>query len=373
MTSTAKSNVFLSYSSRDNIPPNARSKGWVEYFYERLYTMLVEKGYPGLPVWRDWENLRGNDDLREKLRQALREAQLMVAVLSYNYFDQSAWCETELREFLETGSLDAGRARNLFRVFPDKLGEDRWPRDLGSFDASRGYRFFAEKANRITRYYSVGSCRYRQKYLDRMEELVNDIVDMLGPPPVPPDRRRVTLGRGPALGPPALFLTASDAETEEYALRLSEELERRRIAVSQLLPDDFRERDQLQNLLAQRLSGCRLSIHMIGQDPGPPVGGKSLAAFVLQWVRDTVTSAKRVIWIPKTVWSKFEEQGTVVPGDRAAEPADDEHGFDPMHAAFLRKLNDGGDLDDSDEFIRGEFASLWDLLEEAVKTNGGGR
>jgi hypothetical protein len=371
--SSAKSDVFLSYSNRDNIAPNARSKGWVEYFYERLYTMLVEKGYSGLPVWRDWENLRGNDDLREKLRQALREAQLMVAVLSYNYFDQSEWCEPELREFLERRSLDAGRARNLFRVFPDKLGEDRWPRGLGLFDESRGYRFFAEEANRVKRYYTAGSCRYRQKYWDRMEELVNDIVDMLGPPPVPPERRRVPLGRGAALGSPALFLTASDAETEEYALRLREELEGRRIAVSQLLPDDFRERDQLHNLLAQRLSGCRLSIHMIGQDPGPPVGEESLAAFVLQFVKDTLTSAKRVIWIPKTVWSKFEERRTEVPGGRAAEPADDEHGFDSMHAAFLRKLDDGRDLDDSDEFIRGEFASLCDLLKEALEPDGGGR
>jgi hypothetical protein len=374
MTSAAKSNVFLSYSSRDNHTPNARVKGWVQYFYEYLESMLIEKGYPGLPVWRDWDNLRGNDDLREKLRQALHEAELMVAVLSYNYFDQSAWCETELREFFRKCGGGADRARHLFRVFPDKLGEDRWPQDLGRFDASRGYWFFTEEANnRIERYYTAGRCDYRQKYRKRMVELVKDIAKMLGPPPRPSARPLVTLELDLRSGPPGLFLTASDAETEEYALRLREELERRGIAVSHLLSDDFRDRDQLQNLLSQRLSGCRLSIHMIGLDPGPPVGEMSLSRFVLHCVKDAATSARRVIWIPRTVWSKLEQQGAAASGGRTAKPADDEHCFDSAHADFLRELDKGDHLDPSDEFIRGEFETLRELVKETLEADGGRR
>ncbi|WP_285713647.1 toll/interleukin-1 receptor domain-containing protein [Erythrobacter oryzae] len=91
--------LFLSYAHADNQPARPGAIGWVEGFKQRLEQR--HRAFSGQPlrIFYDSHCLRAGDDWENRIGQALRSSQLLLAFLSPAYL-QSAWCRREWEEYL---------------------------------------------------------------------------------------------------------------------------------------------------------------------------------------------------------------------------------------------------------------------------------
>ncbi len=126
---TEKYNAFISYAWRDNEPIDHGGKGWVSTFVNRLRPLLNRK----LPreiarhgIWLDYEQMRGNDNISDKIRAKLEVSHLLVPIISNSYLD-SPWCKQELQIFIEKHDADSGR---IFPVWMEPV--ENIPNELES-------------------------------------------------------------------------------------------------------------------------------------------------------------------------------------------------------------------------------------------------
>src|SRR3954453_3443180 len=88
-----RKSVFFSYRRLDDQPPpeSPDADGFVRYLWRQLRNGLGRRGAAHAILWRDRGKIEPADDFTDKIMQALREADLFLAVLSRNYID-SPWC-----------------------------------------------------------------------------------------------------------------------------------------------------------------------------------------------------------------------------------------------------------------------------------------
>src|SRR4051812_49625428 len=101
------SGAFLSYSHLDDrTPPDAPgAKGWIDFFIEQLRYELDVLGLPEALLWRDANKIAEAERFAPKIDAGLREARLLLAVLSRNYVKRP-YC-------LHQGNRMNGRSRGL--------------------------------------------------------------------------------------------------------------------------------------------------------------------------------------------------------------------------------------------------------------------
>ncbi|QHO09963.1 uncharacterized protein DS421_14g485660 [Arachis hypogaea] len=80
-------------------------------FTDNLYTALTNKG---ITTFRDDENLRVGDRIRDTLLEAIKRSRMSIAVVCQNYVS-SAWCLDELVQIMECSNK--GTKRPVFPIF----------------------------------------------------------------------------------------------------------------------------------------------------------------------------------------------------------------------------------------------------------------
>nr|XP_029153508.1 TMV resistance protein N-like [Arachis hypogaea] len=87
-------------------------RGFTRYgFTDRLYHSLCERG---ITTFRDDENLRVGDRIRDTLLEAIERSRMSIVVLCQNYAS-SSWCLDELVQIMKCS--DKGTKRPVLPVF----------------------------------------------------------------------------------------------------------------------------------------------------------------------------------------------------------------------------------------------------------------
>jgi len=104
--------IFISYCTDDNAALAWEKQGWIDIFQDSLNKRLnVYSGRNGRPqIWFDKRRIDGNELLTYTIDAALKEAVLLVAVLSPSYVT-SEWCRMELTTFSKVNKGGALRRR----------------------------------------------------------------------------------------------------------------------------------------------------------------------------------------------------------------------------------------------------------------------
>jgi hypothetical protein len=130
-------NAFISYAWRDNETIHNSGNGWVSTFVDGLRKLLSRE----LPrkisqnnIWFDYEQMRGSDNISDKIRAKVEASRFLVPIISKSYL-QSPWCRQELKIFIEKNGRKSGR---IFPVWMDPVEEDI-PEEL---DALLKYQFW---------------------------------------------------------------------------------------------------------------------------------------------------------------------------------------------------------------------------------------
>src|SRR5436305_15056373 len=92
--------VFISYAHNDNMPLTEGQNGWISDFHYVLQVRLCQiLGESDVKIWRD-PKLDGNDVFGDTILAALREAKVLVSVVSARYVKYD-WCKREVEVFYE--------------------------------------------------------------------------------------------------------------------------------------------------------------------------------------------------------------------------------------------------------------------------------
>ena len=98
---TLMSSIFLSYARIDNDKDeHDPNQGWVEYFHSRLRLALSPKLGMRLDFWRDVQEIDKGEIWHEPIKEALRDARVLLSILSPSFLNSQNSME-ELNYFLE--------------------------------------------------------------------------------------------------------------------------------------------------------------------------------------------------------------------------------------------------------------------------------
>ena len=99
--------VFISYARADNQKPPFEDsvEGWVTFFWYQLRFELTNAGVHQAKLWLDRYEIEPAEDFTDKIEAALREARLIVPILSPNWV-QRDWCKKEVIRFCELRAND---------------------------------------------------------------------------------------------------------------------------------------------------------------------------------------------------------------------------------------------------------------------------
>jgi hypothetical protein len=333
--------VFISYSSTDDEPLYGTEEGWVTHLHRDLEGRLKQLLSRQLKVWRDDENLQGNDELTPTLIEQLRKTGVLLSIVSPPYFE-SKWCMKEFRIFCvhasQHGGLRVENKSRLFKVVKTPVERSAQPpemRDLVSFD-------FYEKTKTGSTLEYTGEYGDRKKYARKVNDLAYGIANFL----------RILSGQLKGFAPRAtVYLAETAPDMKEAREDIWRDLLQRGFAVlpdEELSPDDANFETKVKVLLGQ----SDLSIHLIGEGYGDVVKAGSTSAVAAQAglaaERCSDASFRRVIWLP--------------PGIEAS---------DPRQRDFLETLQNDSAAQHGTELLQGKIEDLKTFLNDwlAAKEN----
>jgi hypothetical protein len=86
--------IFISYARKDDGAPDLPgAQGFVTSLHNRLLEVFENRGPPKPTVFRDTQRIGQADQFEPRLGQALRDARVLVVVLSRNWLvPEREWC-----------------------------------------------------------------------------------------------------------------------------------------------------------------------------------------------------------------------------------------------------------------------------------------
>ena len=283
--------VFISYARADDSKPPFEEKveGWVKFFWEELRFELTERGVPQAKLWLDRYQIEPAEDFTQKIEEALKEARLIIPILSPNWV-QRAWCRKEVERFVELRPECVKDG-----IIPVKKLETR-EEDLPLALKNReGYKFYLmETTGEIREFYWRG-LREREAYNQIVKRIAIWIAErlMTGPPPV--------MTENVASGQVVYVATAAD-ELNDARQRIVNDLEGAgHVVLPGSLPDTAANAEaKIREALAESV----LSVHFLGESEGAKPEGsiEGLVRLQLRLARElsrTSGPVPRVLWVPK--------------------------------------------------------------------------
>ncbi|MBV8857173.1 MAG: toll/interleukin-1 receptor domain-containing protein [Acidobacteria bacterium] len=347
--------VFISYAHDDDIPRWGKDVGWVAGFIDTL-----ERQLPGhlsregsldrnnLKIWKDTRTIEGADFYDDKIKRAIGQSAVMVAVMSKSYFE-STYCADELKTFCDSGDIavefeDGKKSRLIKLILSGISGQKLDPR----ISRTDGYTFYAmdERGNE-RRFMRTVEGAQDDGYWATMELLASEVgrilTRMAGRPPATPV---------PSAGVSVYLAEVAD-DLEHVRARVKEALTQQgvRVLPELRLPPRARE---LKREVARNLAEAALSVHLLGALAGKAPDGDDLPATHIQYrlasehKREEASREplRRIVWLPPAL-------------DVASVEAQN-----PTHHQFLEGLRYEQDAESPMELIQ---KSVEELMEEIVK------
>jgi len=328
--------VFISYAHADNDPLVKGDDGYVTKFYENLTQFLTaelgRREY--FSIWRDSDELRGNDDFDARINMAFLKSAILVSISSQSYVE-SAWCRRELISFsghrhtdfeLQVGEQSTYRVFRVERLPVRELHPDIPPYFFGSM---LGYKFYEAEEGIDQPFRRTKPDDDDQRYWNAMRRIARDIAQLLRQmkkmaQPVP------VLWSGKTV-----FLADVADDLEDQRSGVKSALEQHNQVKAALAGQGLRVIPEfpvslgdpgLINSLREAIRSADMAVHLIGQLPGKAPMGETRRLVQLQWelagevAREK--SLQRVAWLAEGVEiDKLRED----------------------HRAFLRSLEDSID------------------------------
>lgn len=285
----AETDVFISYTHRDNWKLSDDRQGWIDRFHEAFVARLNSLCGREIRVWRD-DKIGGADLLTPTIATAIQGATVLVSVLSPSYFN-SEWCLRELQLFSEAAAasrgLQVGTKSRIAKVVKTPIDRKTVLGDKPELAESIGYEFYRLNPQGVPAEFDprLGPGAY-QDFLVTVNELAYGVAKLLA-----------ASGEAPPLAPIAppsgitLYLASSSYDRTADADSIRRELEQFGHAVLPAAPiehaPDFAERVRAQ------LSSCRLSIHPIGTGYGIIPEGEERSAVAIQYELAGEEAARR--------------------------------------------------------------------------------
>ncbi len=335
--------AFISYAHLDNVGLMEGTPGWVSNLHRALEIRVAQLLGKAPHIWRD-PKLAGNDMFAETLLERLARVRILVAVVSPRYL-KSEWTIRELEAFWHAaeaeGRLRVGDKASVFKVLKTPVPLERTPPSLR---ALLGYEFFNvdPTTGRVRELDQVFGADAQRDFWLRLDDLAHDIRDLLetlesgAPPPVVAvSPAGQTSTSAPAPGPPGAPGASSTqprpasapSRASVYLALATSDLRDRRDALArdlqqhgyQVLParDLPLVADDLTAAVQEDLTGCRLSIHLVGRTYGlVPEGGTQSIVELQHEIAAVRASADarfaRLIWMPDDLEVADDRQREVI-------------------------------------------------------------
>lgn len=292
---TYNGSVFISYARADDekFPFDDNALGWVSFFWKYLRWALTDNGLHQAGLWLDRYQIEPAEDFTEAIEAALKEARLIVPILSPNWVQRS-WCQRELERFCELHSHVPGTNDNIAPVYKKEPPISDIPAVLRNRE---GYRFFARISTGEVQEFYWDGLKDKQAYAHEVKRLADWIYIKLiqSPPPTPMATPRN--GR-------TLFVAAAADELRDARQRLVNDLVGAGYTV---VPSDDRLPDTLaaaEAVVRDALSAAELTVHVLGDNEGftPGGGSEPIVPLQLRLARERAVqggSQARVLWAPK--------------------------------------------------------------------------
>jgi hypothetical protein len=256
--------VFVSYAHRDDDMIGRERQGWISQFHDDLVQQIRVYLGSDARVWRDCD-IRNNDDFERKIVNRLAKTATLLPIISASFVN-SEWCQREVREFVAQadkrfGLHVDGEKKRIFKV--ERIPTDRGilPDDL---QGTTTYQFFVDGKRPLRP--SI-SDRDGEAYYARLVDLAVDVAEVMKLLAREAKRGGTQGDNAPAPPERAVYVAETTWDLQEKAAEISRDLKSRGFRV---LPDrDLPRRAQdYRQAVADLLSRCCLSIHLIGQDYG---------------------------------------------------------------------------------------------------------
>lgn len=179
MESKFTTDVFISYAHIDDATFIKGDDGWVTSFHTALQTRLGQVLGEQVNIWRDNEQLQGNDMFADKIINQFEHTAIMVSVITPRYV-KSEWCNREVDEFIRIANTNHSiRIKDKLRIF--KVLKTPVPLELqpAAIRDTLGYEFYTK--NHVTKLETELSLESetRNQYKAVLERLAWDIKGVL--------------------------------------------------------------------------------------------------------------------------------------------------------------------------------------------------
>jgi hypothetical protein len=273
------SDIFISYTHRDNAKLSDEVHGWVDRFHEALQIRLNTLWGYEAEIWRDFKT-QGNDLLTPTIEASVQNSSILISVLSPGYV-HSDWCAKELDLFCEAagkaGGLEVGTQSRIVKVIKTPVGRDA-EAVHEALAASIGYPFYRVDERGLPWEFDARSGEEaRRHFLNKVNELSYDICSTLEA--LTGKRSDRGLVAPPSGATVYLAETTSDLTSSCDQLRRELVQHGHRVLPGAPLQHSPTYADAVRDGLAQ----ARISIHPVGKSYGVVPEGYDSSVIALQY------------------------------------------------------------------------------------------
>jgi hypothetical protein len=290
--------IFISYARDDDVSPPDRpdKKGFVTFLDESVRYEFRDLGPNRPKIWRDIRRISDGDQFTPELENALKEASILVVVLSPNWM-ASKWCNRELETFAKYHDAEGIRER-IVVVSKHHIEFEQRPELL---QGQTGFEFYArnkdpEDIAGDTEFFDRGEAR-DERYWQKIKALVARLLKRK-PPPVaatyPPSGRTIYVAK------PASDMRAG------YDRIVCELCGRGHTVVPPPMEDI--PLNSAVEIIDKALSQAEISIHLVGEKAGAapedqlPMVKLQLARAAEKAGKDGTGKFHRLVWAP-SLWT----------------------------------------------------------------------
>jgi hypothetical protein len=254
---------------------------------------LVNEGVNQAEVWLDRYAIEPTEDFTERIDAALREARLIIPILSQNWVSRP-WCQKELERFGELKKQENDEGDFIVLVKKGEVPEQSIPALLRNRE---GYKFFIKEPGEDVRDFYWRGVEDETAYFDVLKRMVKWISGRMLANAQPVKPARATSGR-------SIYVAAPADELRDPWQRLVNDLRGAGYIVlpaEARLPDTAAKADEA---IRAALGCSEISIHFLGETEGmkPDGSNEGIVRRQLRLAREhasDVATFQRILWAPK--------------------------------------------------------------------------
>lgn len=328
--------VFISYARADNEqPPDKKAEGWVSFFWDQLRFELTDRGAAEAKLWLDRYEIEPSEAFTPKIKQALRQAKLLLPILSKNWI-QREWCQRELQLFVE---LHADGSERYIPVFKHQLERKLLPPFMQGNNARTGYQFFEIDPTGKTREFYWRGLKDETAYYDLVKTIAEAISDKLG------IVRPAAMASSVTATSQIVFIALAASDLRDARQRLVNDLEKNGIKVVPEVDTPLDTAEAFESMIREGLSQATFAVHLLGDNLGITPEGATEPIVQLQLRLAREMPYQRILWVPR--WHR-------------TETGDKRNPVDVVTEHF-------GALQQNEEIFGKEVTDLSQLLRERLK------